>query len=394
MPEWNQWLPIIHPDDVFDTSDSVIRSDYRGNNVGMPYYEKLYQDAENNPTPRNIGNINTRVASWLRRGGNCEGGAPWRALNGNVLESTRFPMPSINWNSCNAIENSREALEFVEIAKRGLSAWASVKMWEVVHSNDLEQESMTRGKRVCSGGRCIDASEARGWVVDGRNVFDRPPHYTGTGEGRQYFTQNSMLGILESNSWYHLTMILNPGYRETIPAHYAYTYSHVELLQRYSGIDQGYRFWATMIKQRQTQTNGKYGIENGLDLRTAQPYVYYGTARNRTNTDTQSSVGQPLWGRLAQAMIEDFVADANNATARDWANANQNRKVQDRNSTNFSSCSGTCVFDLGEYQGRNTYRVIPELRKIGVADSAINDLINWGEKPGPEAPGIVSARMD
>ena len=123
-----------------------------------------------------------------------------------------------------------------------------------------------------------------------------------------------------------------------------------------------------------------------MDLRTAQPYIYYGTARDRTKTDAQSSVGQPLWGRLAQAMVEDFVKDANNATAQNWADATRNSEVQDRNSTNFSTCSGVCTFDLGAYQGRNTYRVIPKLREIGVEEGAIRDLIAWGRKTWPNGP--------
>jgi hypothetical protein len=85
-------------------------------------------------------------------------------------------------------------------------------------------------------------------------------------------------------------------------------------------------------------------------------------------------------------MVEDFVADADNATAQNWADANQNRKVQARNSTNFSRCSGTCTFDLGQYQGLNTYRVIPKLREIGVDNTAINDLIDWGLKTWPNGP--------
>jgi hypothetical protein len=389
MPEWNQWLPIIHPDDAFNTAASAIVSDNRGRNVGMPYYKKLFNDAMENPTPANLGGLSSGIKEWLRRNQTCStsglnSGEPIRGLNGAVLDSLRLPSPRVTSSNCLSI--NRNSLYNLEVAKRGLLAWASVKLWEVIHSQDLEEASQRVGTRVCSSGRCINASEARGWVADGRNVFDRPPHFTGVGEGRQYFDQNQMQGIFESNAWYHLNMILNPGYRQTMPSHFAYTYSHVELLQQYSDVDQGYRFWATLIKQRQLQTNGRYGVEEGLDLRTAQPYIYYGTARNRTNTETQSSVGQPLWGRLAQAMIEDFVEDANNATAQNWASATQNRKVQDRNSINFSACSGTCVFDLGAYQGRNTYRVIPELRRIGVGNDAINDLIDWGQKTWPRGP--------
>ena len=195
-----------------------------------------------------------------------------------------------------------------------------------------------------------------------------------------------MQGIFESNSWYHLNMILNPGYRVTMPSHFAYTYSHVELLGQYSALNQSHLFWATMIKQRQLQTNGQYGVEEGLDLRTAQPYVYYGTARNKTMTATQGGVGQPLWGRLAQAMVEDFVEDANNGSAQDWAGATGNSKVQARNSTDFSPCSGVCSFEIGEFQGKNTYRAIPELRKIGVEEPALQRLIDWGAKTWPNGP--------
>nr|WP_010130642.1 Ig-like domain-containing protein [Microbulbifer agarilyticus] len=385
MPEWNQWLPIIHPDDAFDTLDPAINSDARGRYVAIPFYKLLYNDAYTSPNRETLGYARD-IKDWLRQGNSCGQGEPMRAINGDIVEAIALPMPTVDWNSCGNISASREALEMIEIAKRGLTAWSSVKMWEIIHSNNLEQESMQQGRSVCSDGRCVDASEPRGWVVDGRNVFDRPPHFTATGGVRQYFTQNQMLGIFESNAWYHLNMVLNTGYRETMPSHFAYTYSHVELLQQFSKIDQGFRFWATMIKQRQLQTNGKYGIEAGLDLRTAQPYIYYGTARGTTKTDTQSSIGQPLWGRLAQAMVEDFVDDANNATAQDWANATQNRKVQDRNSANFSPCSEKCTFDLGEYQGRNTYRVIPKLREIGVQDYAIQDLIDWAEKTWPHGP--------
>jgi hypothetical protein len=389
MPEWNQWLPIVHPDDAFDTSDAAINADETGRDVRMPYYKKIYLDALSDPSRAKLGGLSDGINDWLRRDQTCStqgttNGEPVRGLNGAVLRALRLPSPDVTTANCESIDRAR--LKNLEHAKRGLLAWASVKMWEVIHSRRLEEAAQTQTRQVCSAGRCINASERRGWVADGRNVFERPPHFTGVGEGRKYFNQNELQGVFESNAWYHLNLILNPGYRQTMPSHFAYTYSHVELLQEKSGVDQGFRFWATMIKQRQLQTNGKYGVEAGLDLRTAQPYVYYGTGRNRTSTDTQGSVGQPLWGRLAQAMVEDFVEDANRATDEDWASATQNRRVQPKASQDFSPCSGVCVFDLGPYQGRNTYRVIPKLREIGVQASAINALIAWGRKTWPNGP--------
>jgi hypothetical protein len=360
-----------------------------GRNVGMPYYLKMYSNAKANPTPDNLGGLSREIKSWLKRDMTCQSndsgsGEPYRGLNGAVLTSLRLPSPTVTSSNCDSFDRSK--LGNLELAKRGLTAWAAVKLWEINHSQGLEERSRNVGRSVCSGGRCIDASEARGWQADGRNVFDRPPHFTTVIRGRRYLNQSEMQGIFESNAWYHLNMVLNPGYRVSMPSHFAYTYSHVELLQEYAGVNQGYRFWATTIKQRQLQTNGRYGTETGLDMRTAQPYVFYGTARDKTKTDAQGSVGQPLWGRLATAMIEDFVADANNASAQDWANASGNSEVQDRNSTLFSACSGICTFDHGPYQGRNTYRVIPELRRIGVEENAIQRLIDWSVKTWPNGP--------
>lgn len=394
MPEWNQWLPIIHPDDAFNTAASAIRADASGTSVGKPYYTALYDAARANPSPQNLGAMTSRVKSWLQRDMTCStsgpgNGEPWRGLNGGVLNAIRLPKPK-TFTSANC-DDARRLAEHApfEHAKRGLAAWISVKQWEVIHSNNLETEGSRMTTPVCSSGRCVDASEARGWVVEGRNVFDRPPHFV-SHNSRHFLGQNEVSGVTETNAWYHLNMMLNPGYRVTMPSHFAYTYSHVEILQEKSDIDQGYRFWATLIKQRQLQTNGEYGVEAGLDLRTAQPYIYYSSRFG--DTATQSAVSQPLWRHLAQAMIEDFVADANNATAEDWANATQNRRVQPRDSTDFSLCnscfdpsSRTDPFGLDALQGRNTYRVIPKFRELGVSSTALTSLINWGERTWPNA---------
>jgi hypothetical protein len=390
MPEWNQWLPHIHPDDAFDIDAAAVRADQSGNGVGRPYYTYLYDVARADPNPTTIGRMTSRIKDWLRRDLGCQvnapgSGEPWRGLNGAVLSQLRLPTPvTFTRSNCNDSTRTRRNVEPFEIAKRGLAAWLSVKQWEIVHTNDLEEEGLGMTERVCAGGRCVNAAE-RGWVVEGRNVFDRPPHFTGH-NSRHYYGQSMVSGLVETNSWYHLNMMLNPGYRRTMPNHFAYVYSHVELLQSASNVDQGYRFWAGLIKQRQLQTNGRYGVEAGLDLRTAQPYIYYSPRDGNRRNAPQSSVGEQLSVRLAQAMVEDFVADANNATNAQWSNARRNSEVQDTNSTDFSPAPARGeVFQLDAWQGRNTYRVIPLLRNIGVSTAAIRSLIDWGKRTWPRA---------
>ena len=389
MPEWNQWLPVLHPDDAFDTDKAVINSTPGGSNVGKPYYTKMVEDAEANPNFETL-KFSHNLKPWLQRGMNCMSNGlgdnePWRGLDGNVLEAMRLTRETVTDANCTSIP--RERLKSIEYAKRGLAAWSSVKMWEIMHEQSLEEASKRQGTRVCISGTCVNGSEARGWYADGRNVFDRPPHFTAVDRDRKFLHQSAMQGIFESNQWYHLNMILNPGYRVDQPSHFAYTYSHVELLHEYSNVPQGFRFWATMIKQRQLQTTGKYGVEEGLDLRTAQPYVYYGTSRDQpTNTRTQGSVGRDYWKFFAQAMIEDFVGDARNANwSEHWSKARGNSEVQAPNapSSSFRTCGSSCQFVLGDTQGSNTYKVIPLLRELGVQESALNPLIDWADTMWP-----------
>jgi hypothetical protein len=398
MPEWGQWLPLIHPDDAFDTNATAIRQDHLGNGISQPYYTELYKTAKQAPTSENIGRMTHRVKTWLARDVTCmtnksnsdsDGGEPWRALNGNVLNTIRLPRKT--YSSCqDEADRTRSDEVAYEIAKRGLADWLAVKQWEIVHGNNLENEGMKEqmaevgsktlnSKSVCSS-PCVDPRE-RGWFVFGRNVFDRPPHFT-SHNSRHFYGQDTMVGIAETNKWYHLNMILDPGYRIMMPNHFAYLCSHIEFLQGASHVNQGFRFWASMIKQRQLQTNGLYGVEVGLDLRTAQPHVYYKANRDG-NSDTEKSVGQPLWRYFVQAMVEDFVADANRATAADWAAAKGNSEVQDRNSTNFSD---GVIFDTGPLQGRNTRRLIPMLLQIGVERSAVVKLNDWAKKTWPKGP--------
>ena len=166
-----------------------------------------------------------------------------------------------------------------------------------------------------------------------------------------------------------------------MPAHFAYTYSHVELMQQYSNnVPQSFRFWATMIKQRQLQTNGKYGVEEGMDLRTSQPHIYYGTARGKTSTKTQSGVGATLWKDLTTHMIEDFVADAKNTTGPVWRAATQNRTAQNLDAGPFKACSGVCEFKIDQFQGDNTYKAIGKFRtEVGVPEATLVKLIDWGK---------------
>lgn len=400
LPDWNSWLPIVHPSDAFEET-RAITSDEDGNRVGMPFYEYLYQEALKDPSAYNLAELTSRIRAWIGQGATCytqglkPAGPGWRAANGLIgdsqILSERYVRSRDSMSTCGSKRYNKELSRGFESAKRGLHSWINIKLWEIIHSNNLETQSARVSKEVCFRGSndCVDASEPRGWVLAGKETnpmafFSRAPHYIGYNS--DHFTDQDLIsGLYEGTAWYHFQLIMDPGYRSKATSHFAYTIGHLEKINDESSESQSFRFWATMIKMRQLQTSGLYGKENGLDLRTAQPFRYFSDRRG--NHGGRDDVGKNLWAKLIEAFLEDLTEDAAKATQREWNAADQNREVQSSNSKDFSYYSDkNRPYKEEKLQGKNTVRVIPEFRKLGVSEAAISKLIDWCESMWPLGP--------
>ncbi len=401
MPDWNQWLPRIHPSDAFNAARAAINQDESGASVGKPFYDYVYQKAAQDPSPRNIGDLVRRIEHWFGRGGTCfsqnlRKGPGWRTNNSTVLQALSIGKalaPDIGESECELIRYDRALTRPLEAAKHGLMAWATVKQWELFHANNLEEQSAGLTEPVCIGSVCVDASELRGWVTNdkfdiGMNVFTRAPHYVGY-NAREFQHQHQVVSSYETSIWYHLQMVLNAGHRRTAPNHYIYTIDHVEYMQKYSRVSQSFRFWAGIIKQRQTQTTGLYGdVENGLQFESAQPYRYYSDKQG--DTSVRSGVGTTLWTRIVDRLLLDLAQDASRGN---WAPMMAEGLLQPSSSTDFSLCpecfdstSSPHPFPDEELVGRNTARLIPQLRTLGVSGTSIAAMLDWCEKTWPKGP--------
>jgi hypothetical protein len=409
LPDWNQWLPMVHPSDAFDASRAPVNQDPTGAAVGRPFYEVLYDEVKASPTPTRLGAFLGQLAGWIGRGATCftqksENGATVRGANGVIAQSLRLGPsvpPNISDERCKELLEDRELARPLELAKHGLIAWSTIKLWEIQHSNNLETRGAGQVAPICAGRTCVNASEARGWlnyspdptsarVVQMRSdVFTRAPHLLAH-NSRYFLSQSAAVGAYETSAWYHLQMVLNPGYRRVMTSHFPYTQGFIERLASESDTSQSFRFWASLIKQRQLQTNGNYGMENGLDLRTAQPFIYY--SDDPGNTSVRAGVGAKLWKQLIEIMLRDMLQDARNATEEDWLNAKALSAVQPPSSRDFSPCES--CFEPGSrpnpfttsMTGRNTARLIPRLRLVGVNETVIGQLLDWSEIMWPFGP--------
>jgi hypothetical protein len=399
LADWNTWLPRLHPLDAFNSNVPEVNTDEKGRQVyAKPFFEVMYDTAAAAPSNAALDAMFQRTAAWFGRGATCytqsvNTGPYLRSIDGLVATKglALAGAPSFAGRQCVDYRVDEPQMWALEAAKTGLSAWMAVKQWEIVNGNNLEEESKRIGTNVCSGGRCINASEPRGWGTTNQSIFQRAAHYTGY-NSRRFRDQDSLVSTYGNTAWYHLQLVLNGGYRQSQPAHFPYVQLWIEDLQIATKQSQSYRYWATQIKMRQLQTNGNYGIENGLDLRTAQPFFLYSDF-GRTKSVVRTGVGPALWKNIVDAQLRDFVADAANATAADWAAASGNSEVQAPTSTELAPCDAKCFntpgadnnpFKPGPMQGQNTFRAIGKLRtEVGVDPAVLNSLIDWGAKMWP-----------
>lgn len=392
MPDWNGWLPAVHPRDAFNANASAMRRN------GKAVWDDLYDTARNDPTERHLGDLVYELAEWMKRnegGGKCyssgsgnpgEGGGPgWRNLNSPAIQAvTLGDVIPLDGEGCRSRRGQERYAWPAEMAKAGLHSWAMTKLVELIHTNGLQTRSRDQSSIQLRTGERVNPSEGLGWVTTARSsrahdVFTRSPHYVSFNQ-THFFDQDKKVGQMETTIWYYLQLVLNAGHRRTAPSHFTYTIGNLEDGVQATGVPASFRFWASLIKQRQVQTNGRYGVEEGLDLRTAQPYIYYSDERGVT--DIRAGVGRTLWRQLADALLLDFVKDAERATNNEWDRASQNRKVQSRSHgvpDDPRTSDGGRMFGRVAWQGNNTHAAIPLFRSLGVRQSTLDRLIGWGE---------------
>lgn len=409
LPDWNRWLPRVHPIDAFDTSSVVVTSDERGIVGPGPFFDRLYDQTVADPTNESIDALSERLQRWMERGADCwtqtaTNGPSIRSVNGLVMRALSIPgAPSLPASGTDCTtpltagapewRHDPEVVWAVEIARRSLISWLSIKQWELVQAHALETES--RGRALLTvGSAVIDPSEALGWGLSSPNVFRRAAHFSSF-DSRRFSEEDPLVSTYGNSVWYHLQLVMNPGYRTSMPSHFPYSLNWNHNLGVASGRFEPFRFFATYIKMRQLQTSGTYGDEVGLDLRTAQPFqmVCEGDGDDRSR-----AVGGELQGLLVELLLTDLLDDAAHATRSDWDAARQNSVVQlagpvlpweecedlfvdfGRPLPRSHPARTACALryqDPGRFQGNNTYRVIPSLHALGVDPAVIGRLIDW-----------------
>jgi hypothetical protein len=212
LPDWNAWLPEVHPLDAAFTKPWTTGA--------------VYDDVRD----RLAGGVDALVAS----GKVADLLDNWQ---GQVYNFAKYTAPPA------------DLLER-EIANRGQWHWFAVKQWELMQKYGLEG----RAREVYPKG-----GEARGWPNTQRNVFPLAPHAQAS-NGKGYFTEQSLAqGKYESAAWYQLQANINAGSRNATtltPIDWNYHPGHINL-SSFGGPRHPWRYVANVLKRDQQYDDGK-----------------------------------------------------------------------------------------------------------------------------------------
>lgn len=187
MPDWNEWLPAVHPMDVWG-------SDFTDHEAWRWYTEEVpdeVQKAVNQDDPQKAGFAAKQIWANL-----MEGGDKFRP------NSAPAPFDS----------DTDEG-----VATLSRMQWGLTKTFEILHTNRFENDA----KQVYGS-----AAEDLQWLSDSRIIFDQAPHIQGTVKG----SRSGIMDRYHDASWYQLQAIVNAGSGITTdqkPVDWKYHWGHV-----------------------------------------------------------------------------------------------------------------------------------------------------------------------
>jgi hypothetical protein len=246
FPDWNAWLPTIHPLDVWpaqaDGSGFANGATFAGSGKKIPNakYNELvaWLEANRNPngnladwshlTPTQRARIMDMfyIAGWEGynylgggRGNHTAANGPSGAVAGGAYLQAKLAAATATAASPKAFT----ANAFIERAVASMLHWNTVKQWELAQDFALEgNQQWFIGAIDPASGAWRGRGEAHGWPFNSVSAFFLAPHMIYqtdtdiTGKvTREWINawevDNVVASYYRSNQWYQLQMSLNPG---------------------------------------------------------------------------------------------------------------------------------------------------------------------------------------
>lgn len=373
FPDWNSWLPWIHPVDVWGSywTSSNARQAYVDLRKNLP----SLVSSPSTSLLSAVGDLDDEARKFISAGRtDSTGGGNWRTQNGTTIDKIGSGI-------------SRE------LAKRALVHWMAVKHFEVMQEFKLEGLAAT----ILPAKNGVTRGETRAWPSDGQSVWPIAPHMTA--DNKETFSgQSKLVGRYFSSVWYQLQMTVNAGMRQpanTRPMDWSYHFRHMRLLAQSSGQKQSLRFMQSEIKAYQQRDNGLGPESHGWQLRFLNPWhVYSDNDADTTFFDTLDTYQSGLRNAILRAMLGSYldVVAQSEFSLSSWPR----RSPSDYSTKSYWYALESASYKPTAYSGSGKYfeqpyynhadaffRLIPLLKKQLGNVSEIDQLVAWCKKAWP-----------
>lgn len=244
FPDWNAWLPITHPLDVWTPNDGesagLFETKAPDTENPQKVFERIRDWLEEHKNPNGTygdwshlsPDERQQMQSWFNDlggksisfggggRGTRESGDPGNPFGGEIGGAKLAALLSSDTQALaqGAAQGGFSKQAFIERALFGLFHWMGVKQWELAHKYGLEgPQPYFRGKK--DGADWVGEGEVRGWPYSWPSVFYMAPHMLyapengANGLREFYFSwEPRLVSYYRTNQWYQLQMTLNPGW--------------------------------------------------------------------------------------------------------------------------------------------------------------------------------------
>lgn len=361
LPDWNDWLPEVHPRDAYGEAVIDQTLAYRRS---LPVEEAFAEvDATLAAAPA------TELA---------DDGELYTVLNEWAVASTSFG---------NKVSSAAEdAGTRGEYGDAGFVHWGGVRTWELMQRHRLEDLA----PRVHGA-----YGEPRSWLSMRRNVFENAPHRTADNI-KNLPHQSLLVGKYKSTAWYQLQLTLNSGNRRGInlwPVDWNYQPEHINgLHSKAGGPRHALRWVASHTKMLQQYADGGPLDERGPDgtamgLRQIMPVRYAPTqGMGKLLDDLPDEYRVPVYEALLSAtldVLEQYPPELwargepkdNTVEPLDYAIAQPDLMPNRFGKVFHDGCYADCW-----------YAMITPFIEAGVGPTTTNRLVDWGAVMWPH-PG-------
>ncbi len=351
LPDWNEWLPRVHPKDSWNSS-------FTGHGVFKHYRDVISKLGQKSRDQLVNGedDLIVLMERWER----------------HYLDFKRISAyTSMSSNSSGVTANKL----------MGYEQWIAVKSWEAMHENLIEDLTP----------QLYPNGEKRGWIGRFRSVFNIAPHIFSLDHARTDQLGNrpvhgsSARNVYMSSVWYELQTILNSGNGspgEIKPVDWDYTLAHINDTAREGYPAQPYRYFKSYLKLLQEADN-PVGVKdgNGWRLRHISPRHFF----QRETTTAALPAGDRV--ALFESILRAFTRNHLSYPNSDWerknsSGSNKNYALEHSSYVPKAHVRGTEKYDNTTYAD-HFFRVIPDFYEVGVRRSLLDSLVTWSRDKWP-----------